>query len=59
MKEKDMFKILDVLAKIGKTNPFKSSYSSMFFEKCGCGYKKPKASVWASLLVLGLFLYFL
>jgi len=54
-----MFKILDVLAKIGKTNPFKSSYSSLFFEKCGCGYKKPKASVWASLLVLGLFLYFL
>jgi len=31
----------------------KWTYSSLFFEKCGCGYKKPKPSLWASLAVLG------
>ena len=36
-----------------------SSYSRVFFTECGCGFKKPKPSVWALLAFLGLFLYFL
>jgi len=51
-----MFKILEILSKMGKNNLFKSSYSSLFYDKCGCGYKKPKPFLWASLLVLGLLL---
>lgn len=54
-----MLKISSLISKVGKFNPFKSPYSAMFFEKCGCGYKKPKASLWASLLVLGAILFFL
>jgi hypothetical protein len=33
--------------------------SSLFVEKCGCGYKKYKRSVWASLIVVGLLLIWL
>lgn len=54
-----MYKISSLISKITKFIPFKSPYSAMFFEKCGCGYKKPKASLWASLLVLGAILFFL
>lgn len=54
-----MFKIFEILSKIGKINLFKRSYSSMFLDKCGCGYKKPKPSLWASLAVLGAILFLL
>ena len=33
--------------------------SSLFVERCGCGYKKYKRSVWASLIVVGLLLIWL
>jgi hypothetical protein len=37
----------------------KLGVSSLFIERCGCGYTKYKRAVWASLLVLGLILFLL
>ncbi len=37
----------------------KLGVSSLFVERCGCGYRKYKRAVWASLLVLGLILFLL
>lgn len=34
-------------------------YSKVLYDQCGCGYKKPKIAVWASLAVLGVILYLL
>ena len=33
--------------------------SSLFWIKCGCGFKRPKVALWASLAVLGLILFLL
>ena len=33
--------------------------SSLFWFKCGCGFKRPKVALWASLAVLGLILFLL
>tara|TARA_R110002020_G_scaffold135920_1_gene303386 strand:- start:409 stop:603 length:195 start_codon:yes stop_codon:yes gene_type:complete len=35
----------------------KLGVSSLFIERCGCGYIKYKRAVWASLLVLGVILF--
>jgi hypothetical protein len=35
----------------------KFTSSKMFFSECGCGFKKPKAILWASLGVVGLILF--
>jgi len=37
----------------------KLGVSSLFVERCGCGYRKYKRAVWASLIVLGVILFLL
>jgi len=40
-----------------KTIAHKWTQSTMFFTKCGCGFKRPKLVLWVSLAVLGLILF--
>ena len=40
-----------------KTIAHKWTESSLFWIKCGCGFKRPKLVLWVSLGVLGLILF--